>query len=932
MILVGSSLRADADPEPTQAADSPFPSFDFRQACEVAGWGEMHDVSRVEATDQGMAIQIHGPDPYIYGPTRDYPAGMPLLMNICLKSAEGGMFQAFFFGSGQTSSEQHSIRFAVRRGDWQELSVPLPAFGPRFRLRLDPPGQRGLCVIASIRFLPRLTIAAPDWPKPTLREAVPGMLTIQSGQLTLMHHPHQWGGFLVIVAGRQVATGHDRPLIGYLEPASTRSPTSPSVRWLDLAPAATVTTAVDPATRSLSVEAQLRDPDGGQWRLRLVFRPMSTTAIEVHTECLVDAPRDAVFLPLLLLLPGHGSFGPLKGQALFAGVEYLENEPSSSTADLTGPGANRRVPASAKVTFPLMAVQAHGHYVGLTWDRSPELCALFDSPDRLFGTGGHVLGLLAPGSEESSRIDGELFPIRPLKLAGGQPLKATATIIGGPAASLVPAVMKYVELVGVPPRPMTPNLADYLRLAATAWLDSPIRSGHRFRHAVGGSFDAHPAADAAWMMDQLAVLATDATLAGRLRTEAAAAAAEVPAGQSLHAAVSHVRYPIAPLVLGTAQKVSDPSSSSAAAGPVVASLDQADALCRALAQRFEPDGSIRYRAARGATDYGRTHFSDEASGLTAEPVFRLLEAAVFAGDRTMVDKGLRLLRTLHRRFEHGVPRGAQTWEIPLHTPDILASAYLVKAFALGHELTGDPVLLEAARYWAWTGVPFIYLVNPTAESGPSAVGPYATIPVLGATNWIAPNWIGLPVQWCGLVYADSLTQLARLDPGGPWRSLAEGITAAGILQSYPLDHPHHGLLPDSFNLSAQSRNPPDINPGTLQPLAVRLLAGGHLASVPYDFHALRCSGLWVHTPGRVEVVHDRTDSASITVQPWSPRPSFLVIHGLHSRPGMNASPVVRLDGQPIALALPHRYLPVRGTLILEIQGGKAVAVEVKTGR
>ena len=96
---------------------------------------------------------------------------------------------------------------------------------------------------------------------------------------------------------------------------------------------------------------------------------MSRTAIEVHTECLVDAPRDAVFLPLLLLLPGHGSFGPLKGQALFAGVEYLENEPSSSTADLTGPGANRRVPASAKVTFPLMAVQAHGHYVGLTWDR-----------------------------------------------------------------------------------------------------------------------------------------------------------------------------------------------------------------------------------------------------------------------------------------------------------------------------------------------------------------------------------------------------------------------------------------------------------------------------------------------------------------------------------------------------------------------------------
>ena len=174
----------------------------------------------------------------------------------------------------------------------------------------------------------------------------------------------------------------------------------------------------------------------------------------------------------------------------------------------------------------------------------------------------------------------------------------------------------------MPPRPTTPNLADYLRLAATAWLDSPIRSGHRFRHAVGGSFDAHPAADAAWMMDQLAVLATDATLAGRLRTEAAAAAAEVPAGQSLHAAVSHVRYPIAPLVLGTAQKVSDPSSSSAAAGPVVASLDQAEcalqgpgAAIRARWFNPLPGGKRGYRLRPHAL-FRRGQRSDRGAGLS----------------------------------------------------------------------------------------------------------------------------------------------------------------------------------------------------------------------------------------------------------------------------------------------------------------------------
>jgi hypothetical protein len=153
--------------------------------------------------------------------------------------------------------------------------------------------------------------------------------------------------------------------------------------------------------------------------------------------------------------------------------------------------------------------------------------------------------------------------------------------------------------------------------------------------------------------------------------------------------------------------------------------------------------------------------------------------------------------------------------------------------------------------------------------------------VLGATNWVAPNWIGLPVQWCGLVYADGLVQLARLDPCGPWRALAEGIAASGILQTYPQDHPHHGLLPDSFNLSAQSRNPADINPGTLQPLALRLLAGDRPASVPYEFHALRSSGLWVHAPGAVEATRDQPGSAYFTVKAWSPRPSFVVIHGLH---------------------------------------------------
>src|SRR5688500_11826110 len=161
----------------------------------------------------------------------------------------------------------------------------------------------------------------------------------------------------------------------------------------------------------------------------------------------------------------------------------------------------------------------------------------------------------------------------------------------------------------------------------------------------------------------------------------------------------------------------------------------------------------------------------------------------------------------------GVPRGAQTWEVPLHTPDVLASAHLVHAYTLGFELTGDASFLDQARYWAWTGVPFVYLVNPTG----GRVGPYATIAVYGATNWEAPVWFGQPVQWCGLVYADALYRLAPRDPAGPWKQLADGITASGVQQSWPSsDAQRQGLLPDFFHLREQRADGPAINPGTLQ--------------------------------------------------------------------------------------------------------------------
>jgi hypothetical protein len=47
----------------------------------------------------------------------------------------------------------------------------------------------------------------------------------------------------------------------------------------------------------------------------------------------------------------------------------------------------------------------------------------------------------------------------------------------------------------------------------------------------------------------------------------------------------------------------------------------------------------------------------------------------------------------------------------VHTPDVLASGYFLKVFVLDYGLTGDKELLDAARYWAWTVAPFLFLAG-----------------------------------------------------------------------------------------------------------------------------------------------------------------------------------------------------------------------------
>ncbi|MHC4477571.1 MAG: hypothetical protein ACYTEL_18135 [Planctomycetota bacterium] len=219
------------------------------------------------------------------------------------------------------------------------------------------------------------------------------------------------------------------------------------------------------------------------------------------------------------------------------------------------------------------------------------------------------------------------------------------------------------------------------------------------------------------------------------------------------------------------------------------------------------DGSFRYSG-----KYQRGHFEDTASGYCAEKAFRLLDYARITGDEQALKSGLMTLEYM-KRFR--TPRGAQTWELSLHTPDILASGYLVWAYVLGYELTANSDYITQARRWALSGIPFVYLWAN------KPVMKYATVPVYGATNWRGQNWMGLPVQWCGLTYAYALDLLALHDNTLEWRRLSEGILIAAEQMQY-VSGDSIGCLPDSWDLQSQCPQPYDINPCVLVNLRRRL--------------------------------------------------------------------------------------------------------------
>jgi hypothetical protein len=847
-------------------------AIDFAQPAALDGWQAQHDLSPLSVSPEGLTATVLGPDPYFAGPPLSAPAGVPLWLFLRWRSEAGGAFQVFHFRDHP--SEEHSRRGSMPAGAWEESRIALPPLPAGTRLRIDPPGDHGTFTLASLRFEPRPDLPPLAWPKPAPGAPLTNLSSIGSAELSVQPAATGWR---VLIDGEPVAAAGDELMAAYQ--------LGNSARWL--------TMRGEPPRRegdALLLRYTARDEGGAAWQLtqRLGAGPQPGS-IRVEAALTIDSDRTVFAAQLLALHPGLDTFGTNKVQGLLAGLEYLDNEPGSSTADLEGPESGRRLPLPHKVTFPLMAITHGGRHVGLIWEPAENVIPLFDSPAQLSGIAAHTLGLVALDTSAAERDEGNFSADAPLSVPAGQPVRARGWLIGGKGERATDAVRHYLVLHSLPAVPDTGyDKARYAALAAAGWLDSGLRDGPLFRHAAGPSWKASPAADAAAHLLWLSTVSADSQLVARLCRESAEAIAQVPPGDRLVRQIGHVKTPAPPLVFG----------------PMTPAVEEALRNARGHLAALDADGTMLYRPRAAGPDYGRTSLVPHASGLSAVVAATALESALLAGDRELLAEALARVRGL-ALYRGGVPRGAQTWEIPLHTPDILAAAHLVRAFALAYEVTREPDLLQQAIEWAWSGVPFVYLVQPA----PGPVGVYNTIAVYGATNWKAPVWLGLPVQWCGLVYADALFGLARHDPQGPWLQLAKGITAAGLQHTYPMsDRQRVGLLPDSFDLLQQERRGPDINPLTLGVCAARYFGGPPLA----DF---RCVGgpRWrVSAPGAVEVQEEGPASASVRVRSWSPDTSFVHVAGLR------AGDELLLDGRAVVAGPPHEGGSAAGWMALRV--------------
>lgn len=557
--------------------------------------------------------------------------------------------------------------------------------------------------------------------------------------------------------------------------------------------------------RLVTLKANLPVGEAGIW-----FAPGDKHGLEaIRTKTYVHASCDARLLALTgpVLRVNHdqqeSAFAALDRYALFGGIEFLDFGWSSSSDRAVGKRfADRWSPAPHKITMPVMAVQFSGGITSaLMWDPEQEWvkgqsmpAATFASPNFIDRQPNALMTLSVPGTP-TYRRENCSFAHVPWSLKPGEEIAFSALLHAAPDLSIVLIAKRYYELFPPPPLPPPPHSDREL-------YNVIARNFGETMYTPGKGWTMH------WFFPE------EARHIPMMAGELVAHAVETGNPQW----VQHTGQ--------TGRGIIE------SCGSLVGHLG-GQAAAQAAINAMRPDGTFAFHNTehmrRQAREFTKGEYdslgTDGATslGTCVQAALPLLRHALLTGEDKYIPSCRKALDAMH----FTVPRGAQVWEVHQEIPDIRAAALAVEAFQIGHRLTGDEKYLEAAVYYAWTGVPFVYswhvrteddqpghLMSSRDRSKPAAtsiplaeafeqhrrrVTPYATIPVLGPTFYVH-GWFGVPVQWCGLEWAWKVLDLLKDRPDPLLQAVADGVIASGFQQTFDKP-PWVGLYPDSWDLA-----------------------------------------------------------------------------------------------------------------------------------
>lgn len=777
--------------------------------------GQLESSDRIEVAPR-MVLRSVGPSSPVA------VAGRPIRLECVVENPGRAMLvgvEAEVHLSIHGKTERRKITLPpVRPGRWETQAVEFtpaePTDSAEWKLRLGASGQEPIEAAGTLLVLPD-----PPLPAPTGRvhaSAADRWAVLENPHLRLVF-PRAAGGFgpaLLQVRKPPSTPEADAPTgrfqtVGWLTPLSrivwqtddgqqqsetifTDQP--PVAEMLPSSPSSSSPPPHQPETGPSRPESAQTarllfawaktDAHGGRWRLEACFSVgPDDRLVQIQYRLQCDQPRKLLHFqgPMLSVLQ--------RREAVFPGLEWLvDEEVSSSSLDIAKdhPDRVRRVVHPQMITIPAIGLDTGQAVVGLLWDNRPRPdrpAVVFDSPDRLCARRSHLVGLFLPPVPDYVPVN-QMVARRPYPLAPATPLEIRCQLYAdGAAQNAIPSIdvltpiEEWIRQYGLPePTPLPHGgYREEIAFSMQAYLHSLWDPESKtWWTTKGGGKMSQQGRPSAFVADLLLgeLVSPDRALAAQCRKRAEEVVPFIGGPLRLDAQRFPGRFDLA---------VANPNH----AGHLLATRHPEDATWR-----FDADHEPKQGPFVGM-DYHQLG-PDEALevGTCARKAYEVLRYARIAGDGEVYRQMVPTLEVMER---FRVPRAAQVWEVPVHTPDVLAAADAVDAFLEAYWLSGEQRWLDAAVRWARRGVPFIYLWQDPEK--PFLLG--ASIPVFGAT-WHRGSWFGRPVQWNGLRYAAALLKLAPYDQRLPWRKLATLIVHSAIHQQAP-DGPDVALWPDNIS-------------------------------------------------------------------------------------------------------------------------------------